>query len=66
VDGALEGTTTLGPFFDDNSADVLVGANNPEGALLFGNVGEVTFYKRALTALQIRALFEVSKRRYLS
>jgi hypothetical protein len=37
-----------------NAADVLVGANNPEGALLFGNVGEVTFYK-------IRALFEASK-----
>lgn len=64
VDGALEGTTALGPFFDDNAADVLVGANNPEGALLFGNVGEVTFYKRALGALQIRGLFEISRRKY--
>ena len=64
VNGRREGTTTLGPFFDDNTADVLVGANDPEGAHLNGVVGEVAIYRRALSPDEIRTLFETSRPSY--
>ena len=66
VNGVLEGTTALGGFLDTNPVDLRVGANDPEGesAFLYGWVGDVTLFKRALNSGQVRALFETSKQKY--
>jgi hypothetical protein len=64
VDGILERRTELGEYFDDHTADLLVGANDPEGALLYGWVGDVALFKRALNSGEVRALFEPSKQKY--
>ena len=64
VDGILERQTELGEYFDDNAADLLVGANDPQGALLYGWVGDVALFKRALNSGHVRALFETSKQEY--
>jgi hypothetical protein len=66
VNGVLEGTTPLEGHVATDQADLRVGANDPEGALLYGSVGDVTLYRRALNSGQILALFSASKQKYQS
>jgi Concanavalin A-like lectin/glucanases superfamily len=66
ANGVLEGTTTLEGYVATDQADLRVGANVPEGALLNGSVGAVTLYRRALNSGEILALFSASKQEYQS
>lgn len=56
VDGVLEGTTVLGSFTNTDSADLRVGANEPEGAFLAGAMGHVSLFRDALNNGQVKAL----------
>jgi hypothetical protein len=55
VDGILEGTSELGPFTNTDSADLRVGANDPEGAFLIGSVRNVSLFRQALNSGQVSA-----------
>jgi hypothetical protein len=61
VNGKLEASSEYGAFVDTNAADLLVGANTPEGAFLHGYVGEVDLFRRALNDGQVRAIYARSK-----
>ena len=56
VNGILEGTMALGQFANTDSADLIVGANALEAAVLNGSISEVKLFRRALDADQIEAL----------
>jgi hypothetical protein len=56
VDGVLEGTTVLGSFTNTDSADLRIGANDPEGAFLAGWIGHVSPFREALNDGQVKAL----------
>jgi hypothetical protein len=64
VNGVLEGTISLGEFFDSSDTPLLIGENFSEGAYLNGQIGEVQLFRSALSAPHVRALFERSKVRY--
>ena len=64
VNGVLESNSQYGAFADRNAADLLIGANNPEGAFLNGRVGQVELFRRALSDAQVRAIYARSKARY--
>jgi streptogramin lyase len=64
VNGESEAASTFGAFADRNAADLLVGANNPEGAFLAGRVGQVELFRRGLSNAQVRALYVRSKAKY--
>ena len=57
VNGNLENTTSLGPFTDTNSTDLLIGSANNGGAPLSGLVDEVELFKRALSPAEILAIY---------
>lgn len=59
VNGNLENTTSLAPFTDTNSTDLLIGAtqSNPWLAFLNGLVDEVELFNRALSASEIAAIY---------
>ena len=56
VDGVLEGTTELGSFVNTDSANLLIGANDPEGAFFHGMIGNVSLFHQALNGGQVMAL----------
>ena len=55
VDGALEGTTVLGSFVNTDSADLRIGANDPDGAFLHGLINDVRLFRQALNSGQVSA-----------
>jgi hypothetical protein len=59
VNGVLEGTTMLGPYYDASPAPLLVGAGH-EGFFLNGQVAQVQLYRSALGEPLLRALHESS------
>jgi hypothetical protein len=61
VNGVQEATKTLGTSFTDtNTANLLLGTNALEGAFLQGQLDEVEIFNRALSALEIQAIFDAS------
>jgi hypothetical protein len=61
VNGVLGGQSTLGPFTDTNSVDLLIGSNRGDqpGGAAFTNVliDEVTLYSRALSQSEIQGIY---------
>jgi hypothetical protein len=58
VNGVLEGTTYYTPFTNTEIADLRIGANDPEGAFLHGQVGRAAFFRgHALGSAQVLALY---------
>jgi len=58
VNGVLEGTTYYTPFTNTEIADLRIGANDPEGAVLHGQVGRVAFFRgHALGSALVLALY---------
>lgn len=62
INGNLENTTSLGPFTDTNSTDLLIGAKQDTqdngGAYLNGLVDEVELFNRALSPAEILAIYD--------
>ena len=63
INGVLEGSSTLGSFSDASAEPLLIGASH-EGFHLDGQVAEVKLYRSALSASDIRALYNASKKTY--
>ncbi len=61
VNGTLEGSTSLGPFTDSNSTDLLLGSYAGASAFLDGLVDEVELFNRALAPSEIAAIFSAGK-----
>jgi hypothetical protein len=57
VNGVEEAREVLGPAFNDDTANLLIGANALEGARLNGYIDEVGIFNRALAPLEIRGVF---------
>ena len=60
VNGVLQDTRTLSSspgFLDSNQANLLLGAHARDGAHLNGLIDEVELFNRALTAVEIQAIF---------
>lgn len=64
VNGALDGTSLLGAYYDASDVPVLVGGNTFEGAYLVGQIGQVQLFRSALSGPQVLALYGWSKARF--
>lgn len=62
VNGIAEATILLGPYTDSGQANVLIGANEAEGAFFHGTIDTVGLFPRALAASKIKGLYERSRR----
>ncbi len=62
VNGRAEATILLGPYTDSGQADLLIGANEAEGAFFQGTLDTVGLFPRALAGKKIKWLYERARR----